>query len=321
MEPKNRQLVIRRHDDRWHRALEALRLVDSDVGDLVVLQESHRALGVLLVEPAPMAELDRDRQRQARASLEDQLPRLAGWKHPLRKLDEDRTQLFGFDQRLERASELLVYRVEQLLRHVLAVDALLLLQLVRQLLLDRLRQARDLGRLARHERVGLDIEHEILRRALDPALRRPLAWQHVIRRVDLDHRELAGGELEAVLRRAGALRVEHAGGGHRRVGPARRAEPHLALAHLDRRAGRVAGLLGAAAGSLYAGVVRVYASHSVMKPGLRWMSIWRRRPGPALTKPCGCSASTTAISPGCSSCFACPSSTSAVPSSTISSST
>src|SRR5256885_5844933 len=102
MKTENRQLAVGREHDRRHRALEPLRLVDRDVRNLVVLQEANCALGVLLVEPAAMAELDRDRKVQALPGLQDQLARLAPWEHPPRKLDEYGAELVRLDQRLER---------------------------------------------------------------------------------------------------------------------------------------------------------------------------------------------------------------------------
>src|SRR2546430_15977533 len=110
MKTENGQRGIGREHDRRHRALESLRLVDRDVRNLVVLQEANCALGVLLVEPAAMSELHRDRKVQALPRLEDQLARLARREHPLRKLDEDGAELVRLDQRLERVAELPVTR-------------------------------------------------------------------------------------------------------------------------------------------------------------------------------------------------------------------
>ena len=81
-----------------------------------------------------------------------------------------------------------------------------------------------LGRLTGHQRVGLDVEREVGRRALDPQLRRPADRQRVVRRVDLDEREARRVELEPLLGAVGAGRVEDARRGHRRVGPGRRAD-------------------------------------------------------------------------------------------------
>src|SRR5256885_14305738 len=153
MKTENGQLGIGREHDRRHRALESLRLVDRYVRNLVVLQEANCALGILLVEPAAMAELDRDRKVQALPGLEDQLARLARWEHPLRKLDEHGAELVRLDQRFEGVPELLIHRIQQLARQVLAVGAFFLLQLRPQVLLDRLWQAGHLGRLPR--RYGL----------------------------------------------------------------------------------------------------------------------------------------------------------------------
>jgi len=69
---------------------------------------------------------DRDWEIQALPRLEDELACLGGRKDPLWKLDEHGTKLAGFDQRLERTAKLLIDRIEQLTRHVLAIDALLL---------------------------------------------------------------------------------------------------------------------------------------------------------------------------------------------------
>src|SRR5437016_5972498 len=124
MKSKNRELVVGRKRNRRHRALETLRLVDRDVRDLVVLQETDGAFSVLLVEPAAMAELDRDRKVQTLPGLEDQLARLVRWEDPFGKLNEDRAELFRLDQRIERVAELLIHGVQQLARQVLAVDAL-----------------------------------------------------------------------------------------------------------------------------------------------------------------------------------------------------
>ena len=126
MESKHRQLIIGREHDRRHRALEPLGFVDRHVRDLVVLQELDRPFRVLLVEPAAVPKFDRDWEIQALPRLEDELACLGGRKDPLWKLDEHGTKLAGFDQRLERTAKLLIDRIEQLTRHVLAIDALLL---------------------------------------------------------------------------------------------------------------------------------------------------------------------------------------------------
>src|SRR5215471_21803638 len=118
MEPEDGELVARRDDHRRDRALEALRLVHRDVWDLVVLQESDGPFRVLLVEPASMPELDRDRKRDPLAGLEDELARLVRGKNPFRELDEDRAHLARVCQRLERLAEVLVDLVEKVGRQI-----------------------------------------------------------------------------------------------------------------------------------------------------------------------------------------------------------
>src|SRR2546430_4651907 len=201
------------------------------------------------------------------------------------------------------------------------LHALLLGKLAAQLFANRLGQPRHLGWLTRHQRMRLDVEDEILWRSLDPRLCRALVGQRVVRGVDLHDRELARVETQALLGARDAFRVEHAGHCHRRVGPARGAESHLALADLDGRSTHVAGLLYTPPGDLYTRVVWIglghRESHSVMNFGLRWMSICRSRSDPEFTNACGWSASTTAISPAWTSRFDWPSSNVDVPSITM----
>src|SRR5439155_22358723 len=115
-----------------------------------VLQELDRPLGVLLVEPAAVPELDRDRKVETRSSLEDELTRLVRRKDPFRKLDEDRTQLARRDHGVERLAELRVDGVEHLGGQVLVIDPRLLRQVAAQLFTNRLGQTCHLGRLYRN---------------------------------------------------------------------------------------------------------------------------------------------------------------------------
>ena len=269
MESKHRELFVGLDHNRRHRALETLRLIDRDVRDLVVLQELDRSLGVLLVEPAPVPELHRDGQVETLPGLEDELTCLVRRKHPFRELDEDRAQLSCLDQRLERFAELHVHRVEQLGRHVLAIDALLFRQLAAQLLSNRFGQPSHLRWLTRHQCVRFDVEDEGPWCALDPRLRGLLVGQRVVRRVDLDDRELARVEAQALLCRARAFRIEDSWRRHRRVGPARGAETRLAFADLDRCSPGVAAHFSPPASDLYTRIMRIglghpsYANHSV----------------------------------------------------------
>src|SRR5439155_7277002 len=85
--------------------------------------------------------------------------------------------------------------------------------------------------------------------------------EHVVRRVDLDHRKLAGVEAQALLSGTGALRIENARRGHGRIRPACGAEADLALANLDWRSGGVARLFRAPARRLYAGIMGIGLGH------------------------------------------------------------
>ena len=73
--------------------------------------------------------------------------------------------------------------------------------------------------------MGLDVEHEVGRGALDPQLGQASRRQGVVGRVDLHHREPRRVVLRAAPRPCRRRWVEHAGGGHRRVGPGRGPDP------------------------------------------------------------------------------------------------
>ena len=96
--------------------------------------------------------------------------------------------------------------VGQLGRQVAVVEPGLRGELLRKRRADLLRQPLRLGRLAGQQGVGLDVEREVRRRAGDPELGHPRHRQGVVRRVDLDQRELAGVVLEALLGRVRARR-------------------------------------------------------------------------------------------------------------------
>src|SRR4051794_2069724 len=78
--------------------------------------------------------------------------------------------------------------------------------------------------MVRQERVRLDVEREVLRRALDPQHRVLLARREVVRRVDLDDRELLGVVAEPSFRRLRFGRIEVPVLDERRIGPARGAD-------------------------------------------------------------------------------------------------
>ena len=78
--------------------------------------------------------------------------------------------------------------------------------------------------MVREQRVRLDVERELRRRALDPEHRVRLARREVIGGVDLHDRELRGVELQPCLGRLGVGRVEVAVLDQRRIGPRRGAD-------------------------------------------------------------------------------------------------
>ena len=127
---------------------------------------------------------------------------------------------------------------EQLAGQVLGVQARLVGEGRRQGLADRLGEALRLRGLAGEQRVGLDVEHEVGRRALHPQLGQPARRQRVVGRVDLHDREARRVELEPLLGGAGIGRVEHARGGHRGVGPGRRPDTDQVAAGGSQRLGR-----------------------------------------------------------------------------------
>jgi hypothetical protein len=102
---------------------------------------------------------------------------------------------------------------------VAGVDALLVRDVRRERLPQVFRQALGFRRLPGHQRVRLDVEGEVGWRSLEPQLALPARGERVVRRVDLDDRELVRVIDEPVLRGVRVGRVEDAGRGHRRVGP------------------------------------------------------------------------------------------------------
>ena len=187
-----------------------------------------------------MAQLDGEgRVAQALLGLHDLVPRLVGGEEPARVLEEDGAELAGAAQRLDAVEEAVPDLVLDLCGQVAGVDALLVEQLRRQRLAQVLRQPLDLRRLAGHERVGLDVEREVRRRALQPQLAGAPRRQGVVRRVHLDERELVRVVDEPILGAAGVGRVEDAGRGHRRDRSTTRCRcgrwPHRASAAPGRR--------------------------------------------------------------------------------------
>ena len=112
-----------------------------------------------------------------------------------------------------------------------------------------LRQPLRLGRLPGHQGMGLDVEREARRRALQPQLAGASRGQRVVRRIDLDDGELVRVVDEPILRGAGIgagrRRLAQSSSGpsrtRSRCGPSRRQRPEAhatrphAIRHGDRR--------------------------------------------------------------------------------------
>ena len=170
--------------------------------------------------------------------LADLVALLRAREEPLRVLEEDGTQLARLRERREPVGELRPDLLGELVGQVLGVDPRLRLELRGQRIPDRLRQPLRFRGLAGEQRVGLDVEHEVRRRPLDPQLAEAAAGQGVVRGVHLDHRESGRVVLEAFLRGVGGGGIEHAGRGHRRIGPRCRADADRVTARTVQRLAR-----------------------------------------------------------------------------------
>ncbi len=194
--------------NRRDAALEPLRLVDADVGDGVVGQEAQRALLVVrLRHPGGVTELNRHPVlAQPLLGRQDRLAVVPPRPEPRRVLEENRPQLAGAIERQERLVEAAPHLVSHLRRQVLHVDVALLSQLSRQRFLQVPGERLHGGAVAGEERVGLDVERELVGRALDPELGVAGGRNRVVRRVNLDDRKALGVVAEARLRRPGSGR-------------------------------------------------------------------------------------------------------------------
>ncbi len=274
MEADDGQLRGRHERDRRDGGLRAGRRIDHHERDLVLGEKRDRSLAILLVEPAGVAQLDGERRvTQPLPGLHDLVARLAGGEEPARVLQEDRAELAGAPQRLDAVQEARPDLVLDLLGQVARVDALLVQDLGRQRLTQILRKALDLARLAGHQRVGLDVEGEVRRRAFEPQLPGPAGGQRVVRRVDLHDRELVRVVDEPLLGRAGIGRVEHPRRRHRRIGPGGGADADAGASDRQRlaRSGRVR--VAAVAGDRGAWIMDVRLGHRSMLgpiPDSRW---------------------------------------------------
>src|SRR5919198_460782 len=230
VEPNHGQVPGGSHSHRRKARVEPLGHVHTYVRDVMVAQKRERLLLVGTLHPRLVAELHGDPEVfKAFLALQDVRLRLAPDHEPLRKLEEHRTQFAGRVQGHERIAETPPHLDHQLVRHLLPVQVALLEQLVGEGLLHVLVQRIQLGGVVRQQRVRLDVEGEMLRCSLRPEDSVPLAGREVIGGVHLHDGELSGIELEPLLGRGGALRVEVALLDQGRLRPRRDADEHLSL--------------------------------------------------------------------------------------------
>ena len=150
-------------------------------------------------EPGLVPELDGDPVvGESRDDLLDVVLVLPRDREVLRELEQDGAELAGGVQRIESEPEPLPHLVDRVVGELVPVEAALLEELLGELGLDVAVEGLRARRMVREERVRLDVEREVLGCPLDPELRVPLRRREVVRRVDLDQRELGGVELEAL---------------------------------------------------------------------------------------------------------------------------
>ena len=233
--------VRRRCRERDDGGNEVLRLrprrVDDHVPEPVRLEERERPGAVLLLEPAPVAELDLGVvavELLAHPLEVLERPRL---HHDVRgHLEQDRPELAGLAQRLDHLAEQLEDDRARVPGH--ALDAAALVGGERGG--ERLGEDVVLHAVARHRREGLHVEDESLGHRVCPFRHRLRRLQAVEGRVDLDGVEDRGVVGEALRPGSHPRRVEDLG--QRLVGERARADA-------DRRHGSTAAFSRSSGGS------------------------------------------------------------------------
>ena len=99
---------------------------------------------------------------------------------------------------------------------------------------NRSRQARDVGGVARHQRVRFEMEREVARPCARPSVRSSGVRESRRSPCRLRPSESATRSSGAALPPSSRRRVEHPARGHRAIGPARGADADLGLADLER---------------------------------------------------------------------------------------
>ncbi|MDP8961876.1 MAG: hypothetical protein M3N32_09710 [Actinomycetota bacterium] len=134
VEPHERELCRRGCDDGRDRRLEALRLIDADIGQRVLLQQLEGSVAVAFGEPRPVTELDGD--PVVGEPVSQCLEVLAVGplrREPRRPLEDHSAEPAGIVQGSQRAIEPRPGLVDQLSGQVPHVDARLVLVLDRDL--------------------------------------------------------------------------------------------------------------------------------------------------------------------------------------------
>src|ERR1043165_7228256 len=93
----------------------------------------------------------------------------------------------------------------------------------RQIIAEPIGKLRRIGWMACHQRMRLDVEHELFRCSLDPTLSCRLGWKRVVSRIDFDHGQMRRKEAKRSFGCSGVIRIKTPGGKRRRISPARHA--------------------------------------------------------------------------------------------------
>ena len=163
MEANQGDRVRRRGDARCHVRRTGQRGIDRDVGEPVFLQEAERVRALVRVHPGAVAKLDQGHERFQPAARPCELVLRLLRLHEARVvLEQDAAELPRQLQRLERTPE------------------------------GRERGVARLPFVEGHRGARLDVEREVIGRALGPAPCHLGVGEGVVRRVDLDDVEALG---------------------------------------------------------------------------------------------------------------------------------
>ena len=204
------------------------RRIDGDVGQEVLREEPHRALELLALDPRRVAELDEQRKRLEHLdrALDGgevaALVLLVDRREVRRVLHEHPTHPAALPQRVDALEEQLEGTVDHALLRI--ADSPSRGELVVEV--PEVGMERPLvDVMAGEQAVGLHVEGEPRRRAVDPRLRELGTRKAVERRVDLHGVEARGVVAQTRLGRRHALGIPALD--HGLVGPRARAQHHV----------------------------------------------------------------------------------------------